>query len=227
MTAIDPAAVAERAESVRERIRSAGGDPSAITLVAVTKGFGADAVRAALAAGLTDIGENYVQELEAKIAELEDDAGPAPRWHFIGQLQRNKIRKVAGAVHLWQSVDRLSVGGELARRAPGAAVLVQVNITDEPQKAGCRPAFATGLVEGLVDLGLDVRGVMGVGPAGPAEDARVPFRTLSRLADDLGLAERSMGMSGDLEVAVQEGATMVRIGTALFGPRYRPAAAGH
>jgi pyridoxal phosphate enzyme (YggS family) len=224
---VDAGAVGDRLERLRARIEAAGGVE--VEILAVTKGFGADAVEAALGAGLTDIGENYVQELEAKIVELEQ-AGERdvwPRWHVIGQLQRNKVRKVAGAVHLWQSVDRLSVGAEIARRAPGAAVLVQVNITDEPQKAGCRPAFAAGLVEGLVDLGLDVRGLMGVGPAGPAEGARGPFRELTRLADELGLPERSMGMSGDLEVAVQEGATMVRIGTALFGPRFRPAAAGH
>jgi uncharacterized pyridoxal phosphate-containing UPF0001 family protein len=175
----DPA-LAARLAAVRERIAAAAPDPAAVTLVAVTKGFGVDVVRAVLALGACDIGESYVQELVAKATALEGDAddtvraptgaAPAvavPRWHAIGRLQRNKVRKAAPFVALWHSVDRLSLGAEIARCAPGAAVLVQVNTSGEASKAGCAPAMAAGLVEGLRDLGLDVRGLMTIAPAGP------------------------------------------------------------
>ena len=213
-------AVADALERVRGRITAAGGDLERITLVAVTKGFDVDAVRAVRAAGVADLGENYAQELRAKVDALRD---PGARWHFVGRIQRNKVPLVAGDVALWHGVDRLAVGKAVARRAPGANVLVQVDVTGEPQKGGCPPAEVPGLVEELRGAGLDVRGLMAVGPAGPPEGARRGFRLVAALANDLGLDERSMGMSDDLEVAVEEGATMVRIGRALLGPR--PAAA--
>jgi hypothetical protein len=204
---------------VRGRIAAAaaraGRDPAAVTLVAVTKGFGPDVVRAAVAAGLHDLGESYAQELAAKADAVLHEL----RWHFVGRVQRNKVRAVAPLVHLWHAVDRDEVGETIARHAPGAAVLVQVNVTGEPQKGGCRPDDAPGLVARLAAGGLDVRGLMMVGPAGPAEGARAGFRLLAGLAGDLGLPELSMGMSGDLEVAVEEGATILRVGEALFGPR--------
>lgn len=208
--------------AVRRRIADAGGDPEKVRMVVVTKGFGVPTVREALDAGLVDLGESYVQELTGKVTELEAEPGGAssrPRWHLIGRLQRNKVRKAAPHVALWQSVDRLALGAEIARHAPGAAVLVQVNVAGEEVKAGCPPSAAAGLVEDLVQLGLEVRGLMTIGPQGPPEAARPAFARLRDLADELGLAERSMGMSNDLEVAVQEGATMVRVGSALFGPR--------
>jgi len=220
----DPA-LAARLAVVRARIAEAAPHPEAVRLVAVTKGFGLDVVRAALAAGLVDVGESYVQELVAKAVELEreqadgSDAGGLPRWHAIGRLQRNKVRKAAPFVTLWHSVDRLSLGAEIARCAPGAAVLVQVNTSDEESKGGCPPVMAAGLVEGLVDLGLDVRGLMTIAPVGPPEVARPAFHAARELRDRLGLSELSMGMSGDLEVALSEGATLVRVGTGLFGPR--------
>ena len=209
-----------RVAAVRDRIAEAGGDPRAVRLVAVTKGFDAGVVREALDAGLEDIGESYVQELVGKASELGESAGERDlRWHFVGRLQRNKVRKAAPHVWLWHSVDRLALGAEIARWAPGAAVLAQVNASGEASKAGCEPSMAPGLVDGLVDLGLDVRGLMTIAPAGPAEGARPAFRTLRELGERLGLGELSMGMSDDLEVAVQEGATMVRVGRDLFGPR--------
>jgi pyridoxal phosphate enzyme (YggS family) len=209
-----------RVAAVRDRIAEAGGDPRAVRLVAVTKGFDAGVVQEALDAGLVDIGESYVQELVAKATQLEEGAGDRGlRWHFVGRLQRNKVRKAAPHVWLWHSVDRLALGAEIARWAPGAAVLAQVNASGEASKAGCEPSMAPALVDGLVDLGLDVRGLMTIAPAGPAEGARPAFRTLRELAERLGLGELSMGMSDDLEVAVQEGATMVRVGRDLFGPR--------
>ncbi len=217
----------DRLAAVRERIASAAPDPARVRLVAVTKGFGIDVVRSALAAGLVDLGESYVQELVAKAGEIEGDSDgtaatdPAivPRWHAIGRLQRNKVRKAAPFVALWHSVDRLSLGAEIARCAPGAAVLVQVNTSGEEAKGGCTPSMAAGLVDGLVDLGLDVQGLMTIAPAGPPQGARPAFHTARELRDRLGLSELSMGMTGDLEVAMSEGATLVRVGSGLFGPR--------
>ena len=210
--------VGERLAVVRERISSAGARPEDVRVVAVTKAQGPGAVEAALAAGLRDLGENYAQELVAKRQAV--DAGPAEwRWHFLGHVQRNKVRLLAPVVTLWQAVDRVAAGREIARRAPGAAVLVQVDVSGEAQKRGCRLDDVPALVEELTALGLDVRGLMAVGPTGPPEDARPGFRRLVTTAERLGLRERSIGMSDDLEVAVSEGATMVRVGRALFGPR--------
>ena len=219
-----PEELAARVALVHERIAAAGGDPAAITLLAVTKGFGPEVALAAAAGGLLDLGENYAQELVAK-APVVAEAHPDVRWHFIGRLQRNKVRSLAGIVTLWQTVDRLDLGLEIAKRAPGAQVLVQVNVSDEPQKGGCAPGQAPELVAALVDAGLVVRGLMTVGRTGSPEDARSGFAVLRRLADDLELPVRSMGMSGDLEAAVAEGSTMVRVGAALFGPR--PSVPGH
>jgi pyridoxal phosphate enzyme (YggS family) len=212
--------VPERADAVRDRIRAAGGGAD-VTLLAVTKGFGVEAVTAAMAAGLTELGENYAQELVDKAALVGAAAGveTLPRWHFIGRLQRNKVRSLTDLVVLWQTVDRAELAAEVAKRSPGAAVLVQLNLSDEPQKGGCPLADAPALVDGARSLGLDVRGLMGVGPAGPPEAARPGFRALVALADRLELPVRSIGMSADLEVAVQEGSTMVRIGRDLFGER--------
>jgi len=206
-------------ERVRDRIAGAGGDPERVTVLAVTKGHGIDAVRAALAVGLVDIGEDRAHELAAKAEEL-GDGSPEPRWHFIGQLQRNKVRSVAHLVHVWQSVDRLRLGEEISKRSPGAKVLVEVNLTDDPSRGGAKPALVPGLVEGLRDLGLRVDGLMAVGPMEPPDAVRAGFRAVRALADELGLAQRSMGMSDDLELAVEEGSTMVRVGSALFGPRF-------
>jgi pyridoxal phosphate enzyme (YggS family) len=218
VTAPTPDEVRSRVQVVHERIAAAGGDPDAVTLLAVTKGFGPEVAMAAAAAGMVDLGENYAQELVAK-APIVAESHPEVRWHAIGRLQRNKVRSLAGIVSLWQSVDRLDLGREIAKRAPGAAVLVQVNVSAEPQKGGCEPGAIAELVSALVDHGLDVQGLMTVGRTGPPAEARAGFALLRRLADDLDLRVRSMGMSGDLEAAVAEGATMVRVGSALFGPR--------
>lgn len=216
--ALTVAHVAERLAVVRERIAGAGARPDDIRIVAVTKGQGPDAVGAALAAGLRDVGENYAQDLIAKRQAVGDAAGDC-RWHFLGHVQRNKVRVLAPAIDLWQAVDRVPAGREIARRAPGAAVLVQLNVSGETQKHGCLPDDAPALVEELMALGLDVRGLMAIGPTGPPEGARPGFRRLVGIAERLGLRERSIGMSDDLEVAVSEGATMVRVGRAFFGPR--------
>jgi pyridoxal phosphate enzyme (YggS family) len=214
----DHAAITANVADVRRRIAAAGG--VGVKLLAVTKGFGAAEVAAALAAGVEGIGENYAQELLAKAAELDDVAtvGPVP-WHFIGHVQRNKVRALAPEVRVWQSVDRRELAAEIAKRAPGATVLVQVNASGEAQKAGCAFDEAPALVARCRELGLSVQGIMAIGPAGAPEAARRPFERVVALADELALPERSIGMTDDLEVAVEAGSTMVRVGRALFGPR--------
>lgn len=199
--------------AIRTRIASAGGDPDAVLIVGA-KPPSVDACRAAVAAGVADLGENRAQELLAKAPHLE-----GARWHFIGRLQTNKVRQLVAHVSLWESIDRAALVDELARRDPGARILVQINISAEEQKGGCTPAMAPRLVDHARSQGLDVIGLMGIGPDGPPEGARPAFQLLRALADDLELPERSMGMTSDLEIAVQEGSTMVRVGSGLFGPR--------
>jgi pyridoxal phosphate enzyme (YggS family) len=213
--------VADAVASVRARIAAAatraGRDPAVVTLVAATKTVDAEHVRAVIAAGVPDIGENRAQELLEK-APVVDGA----RWHFVGALQRNKVRALAPWVSCWHSVDREALGDEIARRAPGAHVLVQVNLAAEEQKRGCSPEQAGSLVETLAGRGLVVGGLMTVPPLG--DDPRRWFAELRELAARLDLAELSMGMTDDFEVAVEEGATMVRVGRALFGDRPVPTA---
>lgn len=233
---MDPLTVAERLAQVRDRIGAAGRAPDEITIVAVTKALGPEAVAAAVAAGIRDIGENYAQELIDKHrsfvgpdadadtnADTDAAAGPGDvRWHFLGAVQRNKVSRLAGAVDLWQSVDRVAAGEEIARRSSGAAVLLQVNLTGEPQRLGCAWEQAPRTVDELRALDLDVRGVMGVATQHDEDAARKQFARLADLAARTGLREVSMGMSDDLELAVEEGATIVRVGRALFGPRPGP-----
>ena len=213
--AVDVNAVAAALAGVRERIAAAGGTD--VQVLAVTKGFGPDAIHAALAAGCRSIGENYAQELVAKRDALE-----GADVHFIGQLQTNKVRQVAGLVDLYETVDRPSLAREIAKRSPGAAVLVQVDTSAEPGKGGVALDRLDELVELVVALGLDLRGLMTVGPTvGGPDAARPGFRAVRAAVDRLGLAICSMGMTDDLEVAVEEGSTQVRVGTALFGVRHR------
>lgn len=219
--------VAERLEAVYARIRhaceNAGRDPAGVRLVAVSKRQPADAIRAAYEAGHREFGENYVQEMVCK-APLLDDL-PELRWRLIGRLQRNKAKHVVGVASAVDTVDSLPVAEALARRASVAGgrleVLLQVNVAGEAQKAGCTPDDLAPLVDGVRRLpSLEVRGLMTVPPvAGDPEASRAPFRRLRDRARAHGLPELSMGMSHDLEVAIEEGATMVRAGTAVFGPR--------
>ncbi len=227
----DSGEVARNLAVVRERIAAAGGDASVVRVVAVTKGFGFDAVRAAVGAGLVDVGENYASELvdKAQLAQQwgeksgeqsGEDAGARPRWHFLGAVQRNKVASLAPFVGVWQTVARESEGARIARFAPGAAVMVEVETTGLPGRNGCPSAAVPDLVASLRGLGLDVRGLMTVAAPDRA-GATATFESVTRLADELGLPERSMGMTDDLEVAVSAGSTMVRIGRALFGERPR------
>lgn len=221
-TTLSPDLVAERVADVRRTISEAGADPDAVTVVAVTKGFGPDAVTAARQAGLDHLGENYADELVAK-AELE----PGAHWHFLGALQRNKAKRLAPHVAVWEAVDRVAAAETIAARAPGAAVLIQVNVTGDPAKHGCAPADAGALVERGRALGLDVQGLMTVGPAGDRDGARACFRELARMARHLELAGLSMGMSDDYDMAVREGATTIRLGRSLFGTRPNRARSQH
>lgn len=213
---VGAAEVALRLDAIRARLADAGGDPASIEIVAVTKGFTATAVRWALHVGLTHVGENYAEEAVAKHAEVGDSTAI---WHFLGRLQRNKIRLLAPFVGLWQSIDRAEVVAELAVRAPGAAILVQVNPLDDPSKGGCAIRELDDLVFRARDAGLDVRGLMAVGSEGDLAATERAFGVVNELAERLGLGERSLGMSDDLEVAARVGTTMVRVGRALFGER--------
>ncbi len=208
--------LAERLESVTARIAAAGGD--GVALLAVSKGHPVEAAVAASRLGLSNLGENYAQELAAK-AEILAGQGAEMSWHFIGQLQTNKVRQIAEHVAIWQSVDRPKVGREIAKRAPGARVFAQVNLSSQPQKAGCSFDEIDELVDLLRGLDLDVAGLMGVGSADNDVETAAGFARLRQACDRLELTECSMGMTADLELAIREGSTMVRIGTDLFGPR--------
>lgn len=209
--------IAERLATLRARMIAAGGDD--VTVLAVSKGQPVEAVVAAQRLGLHRCGENYAQELAAKHDVLVGHGVEPPEWHFIGQLQSNKIRQVADVVGVWQSVDRSKLGTEIAKRAPAARVYAQVNLADDPNKAGCEFDDLPALVDHFRDCGLVVEGLMGVGTQADPTATRRGFARLRAAVDAHGLAQCSMGMTDDLELAIGEGATMVRIGTALFGPR--------
>ena len=204
---------------------AAGRRPDEVTLVAVSKLHPVAAIDAAIAAGATDLGENYVQELVAKQAAVT----VAPRWHFIGHLQRNKARQVAGKVALVHAVDSVELGVELGKRiAPGAAqpILIAVNVAGEASKHGVTVADAPALLAALAAVpGVRVDGLMTMPPpTDDPEDARPHFAALRALRDRLAtpaapLPHLSMGMSHDFAVAIACGATLVRIGTAIFGER--------
>ena len=220
-------ALPERLTQVRAELARFAGHP--VTIVAVTKGFGMDAIRAALAAGLADIGENRVQEAVQKQDALRDQAGDI-RWHLIGHLQRNKAKVVPGRFELVHSIDSLELARELDRRASAPVrVLVQVNVAGESQKSGCTPEEAPALARQIAALGqLRLEGLMTLAPlTDDVEVQRRAFRGLRLLRDTIKedgvwLPTLSMGMSGDYASAVHEGATVIRLGTALFGPRENP-----
>lgn len=214
-------AVVARYAAVRRRVAEAaarvGRDPGSVRIVAATKTVPAERILPLLAAGCVDLGENRAQELLAKAPELVAAPGGPPVWHFIGHLQRNKVRSLAPWVTTWHTVDRPSLVPALADRVPGARVLVEVNLAREPQKSGCAPDAVADLVGLAAASGLRVAGLMAVPPHGG--DPRPWFADLAARAAALGLPECSMGMSDDFEVAVEEGSTIVRVGRVLFGER--------
>ncbi|MEO7370589.1 MAG: YggS family pyridoxal phosphate-dependent enzyme [Ilumatobacteraceae bacterium] len=206
--------VAERLHRVRQQLIEAGGPD--VEVLAVTKGHPGAIVQLAADAGFTAVGENYAQEVVAKFAVATFGVAV----HFIGQLQTNKVRQIASLVDVYETVDRPALVTELAKRVPGARVLVQVNTSGAEGKGGCVAAEAESLVGRATDAGLVVDGLMTVGPTtGGPEAARLGFRSVRALCDTLGLPTCSMGMSDDFVVAVQEGSTRVRLGSALFGMR--------
>jgi len=205
-------------EAVARACARAGRSPDHVLLIAVSKTMDVERVRLAIAAGVAALGENRVQEAKEKIEAL---GRPVP-WHLIGSLQTNKARDAARLFDWIHSVDRLDLAQELSRRVDRALnILLQVNLGDEPQKGGVAPAELKRLHEMVAALpNLKVRGLMAIPPATEQpEQARPFFRQLRELREQLGLEHCSMGMSADFEVAIEEGATMVRVGTAIFGPR--------
>lgn len=230
---ISASEVPGRLAAVRERIaracERAGRAPSSVRLVAVSKVHGPRMIRAAYDAGQRDFGENYVQEMAAKARSLGDL--PGLRWRFIGHLQRNKAKHVVEVARAVETVDRVRLAEELDRRARARGlrleVLLQVNVGGEAQKSGCAPDEVDALVASVRGLeSLDLRGLMTVPPhTDDPEGARPYFRSLRALAERHALPELSMGMTHDLEVAVEEGATIVRVGTAIFGERQSPRSA--
>ena len=219
--------IAERVEAVRLQIadacRRAGRSPEAVTIVAVSKGFPPEAVREAFSAGLSQFGENRVQEAQAKLPLLAGLA-PQPTWHMVGHLQTNKVKTALSLFDIIQSVDSLHLAQEISRRAPQSVrvpVLLEVNVAGEAAKFGFSPDELPARAAEVRALpGLDVRGLMTVAPlVADAEAARPVFRRLREMGESLGLRELSMGMTDDFAVAVEEGATIVRIGRAIFGER--------
>ncbi len=219
----------ENVAEVWQRIEQAGGSRTSVTLVAVTKTHPDSVVALGLRAGLVDMGENRAQDLAARNDGLIQTFGigedELPNWHFIGGLQRNKVKQLAGRVAMWHSIDRASLVTEVAKRDPGTEILIQVNTTNEAQKSGCDPDDAVPLVTAARDAGLVVSGLMTIGPTGGG-DPRPCFERLGMLRDACEVQHLSMGMSGDYEAAVSLGATIVRLGSVLFGTRKPPAELG-
>ncbi|HPM77157.1 MAG TPA: YggS family pyridoxal phosphate-dependent enzyme [bacterium] len=222
--------IAESLREIQERMRqaclAAGRDPAEVALVAVSKMHPPAAIDEALRAGQLDFGENYVQEVREKVPVLP----AAVRWHYIGSLQRNKVKYLAPWVHMIHTVDSLRLAQEIDHRAAEHGrtipVLLQVNVAREGVKSGCAPEEARELAERIARLAhLELRGLMTMPPFLPAEQVRPFFAGLRELRDrlrvDLGLTlpDLSMGMTADFAVAIAEGATLVRIGTAIFGSR--------
>ena len=224
----DTTTIASRLADVRERLseaaRRAGRDPESVRLLAVSKTKPEAMIREAYAAGQRDFGENYVQEMVTKAAALSDLSDI--RWHLIGPLQRNKAKLVVPVASMVHTVDRASLAAELSRRAEAAGrtvrVLLEVNVAGEASKAGCAPEDVAALAEAVRGFpNLALAGLMTIPPdTDDRELARPYFRRLREIKDALGgLSELSMGMSHDFEIAIEEGATIVRVGTAIFGSR--------
>ncbi|WP_322818252.1 YggS family pyridoxal phosphate-dependent enzyme [Tepidiforma sp.] len=231
MSVLGSGEIAARVAAVRERVGRAcarvGRDPAEVRLIAASKTFGPEAVVEALAAGVTDFGENRVQEAlgkQAAVAELAAVRGlSAPTWHLVGHLQSNKARAAVGAFAILHGIDSVRLLDVLDRWAPGrpVRVLLEVNVAGEPTKFGLAPSelpAAVARARGLV--GVELVGLMTVAPrVADPEEVRPVFRRLAALARDHGLRELSMGMTDDFEVAIEEGASMVRVGRAIFGGR--------
>ncbi|MFC2019709.1 YggS family pyridoxal phosphate-dependent enzyme [Chloroflexota bacterium] len=210
--------------AVKQRIavacKRAGRSPDEVTLVAVSKTFGPEAIRTAHELGIRHFGENRVQEAAGKIRELSR-LEPRPTWHLVGHLQTNKVRKAVGIFDIIHSLDSVRLAEALSRHARQASVLLEVNMAGEASKSGFALAEVGPALEDISRLPqLEVKGLMTMAPwVTDAEEVRPLFRKLRSLRDSLGLEHLSMGMTDDFEVAIEEGATLVRIGRAIFGER--------
>ncbi len=218
--------IASRLDAVRQRIAAAAGRagrfPGAITLVAVSKRKPPEDIVAAYEAGQRDFGENYVQEFERKAAALPDL--PGARFHMIGRLQRNKVKRAAGLFATVHTLDSVRLAERLDRFAADLEVFLEVKLSREQSKAGMDPPSLPAVLEAAAAApGLRLAGLMTMPPwSADPEDSRPYFRHLRELAAPHGISGLSMGMSHDLEVAIEEGATHVRVGTAIFGKREPP-----
>lgn len=226
--------IGENIQKVRARVQAtctrAGRSAEDVQIVAVSKTFGSEAVAEAFGAGIRDFGENYVQELEAKRKLLEDKP---IRWHFIGRLQSNKVKFIAHYVDLIHSVDNLRLAQEIQKRAEQAGrtigILIEVHTTDEATKSGADPGDVVPLAKEVSRLDhVRLQGLMTMGPfSDDPNDSRTSFRTVMDVRraiekegiNNVSMNLLSMGMTHDFEVAIEEGATIIRVGTAIFGPR--------
>ncbi|HTY12198.1 MAG TPA: YggS family pyridoxal phosphate-dependent enzyme [Bacteroidota bacterium] len=232
-----PQMIAENVKNIQERIKksciAAGRDPDSVALIAVSKTFGFQEIEEVVKTGLLDIGENYVQEVKEKRLKVTN---PEVRWHFLGHLQSNKVKFIADWIHMIHSVDSESVAAEIQRRGAGIGrtidVLIEVNTSGEHSKFGVAPNAAIDLIRKIsTQPNIRVQGLMTIGAFMPdPEQSRASFRMLRTVFDEINssrilhepLKHLSMGMTHDFTVAIEEGSTMVRIGTAIFGTRPKP-----
>ena len=206
--------VKERAHELAEEVKTKSGGNA--ILLPVTKGFGVREVEAVLEVGLTKVGESYAQELLEKAKNITDNRID---WHMIGRIQRNKVKKLSETVDLWHSVDRKELIAEISKYKKGSKILIQVDMNERYQQGGCSPENVPGLIEFASDKGVNVEGLMTIGVDQDVETTRNIFAELAKLSKKMGLKEISMGMSNDFEIAIDYGATILRVGRSIFGER--------
>jgi hypothetical protein len=185
-------------------------------LLPVTKGFGAREIQAILEVGLTDVGESYAQEMLEKAKIVNDNR---LSWHMLGRIQRNKVRKLSEIVDLWHSVDRKEVIEEISKHGKDSRILIQVNMNDRSEQGGCSPENVPDLIEFALEKDIKVEGLMTIGVDQDIEATKNTFAELAKLSKSMGLKEMSMGMSNDFEIAIDYGATILRVGRSIFGER--------
>ena len=206
--------IKERAQQLSELVRTKS-DGNAI-LLPVTKGFGAREVQAMLEVGLTKIGESYAQEILEKRKMITDNR---IAWHMIGRVQRNKVRKLSETVDLWHSVDRKELITEISKYQKNSKILIQVSLNDRHKQGRCSPENVPDLIEIASDKGINVEGLMTIGVDQDIDATKNVFAELGKLSEKMGLKEISMGMSNDFEIAIDYGATILRVGRSIFGER--------
>jgi len=206
--------VKERAQELAEAVKTKSGGNA--ILLPVTKGFGVGEVQAMLEVGLTKVGESYAQEILEKAKSITDDRLD---WHMIGRIQRNKVRKLSETVDLWHSVDREELIAEISKHKSDSKILIQVDMNDRHEQGGCSPENVPNLIEFASDKGVKVEGLMTIGVDHDIEATKNIFAELAKLSKKMGLKEISMGMSNDFEIAIDYGATILRVGRSIFGER--------